>query len=335
MTVGGRLILSLATAAFARRQAPAASRFPEGLTVVLIGTGSPMPDRWRASACIAVVAGPHTLVVDAGEGAARNLGLARMAPGKPDAIFLTHFHSDHIASLGDIMLVRWSSNASAQPVEVVGPPGVETVVRGFNDAYRLDTGYRVAHHGPGTMPPTGAGGVARTVELGPEPDAAAVVFDRDGLRVTMFRVDHGPVRPAVGYRFDYEGRSVALSGDTTSTPSIAKNAAGVDVLLHEALSAPMVSVIQRYASSPSTAKIAHDIPGYHSTPEQAARMAADAGARRLVFYHVIPPLRSRALYRVFLGEAGRIYRGPVAIGWDGMMLTLPPRSHVVRTGRRF
>ena len=331
----GRLILSMATAAFARRQAPGASRFPDGLTVVLIGTGSPMPDRTRASACIAVAAGEYTFVVDAGEGAARNLGLARIAPGKPDAVFLTHFHSDHIASLGDIMLVRWSSNAASRPVEVVGPPGVETVVRGFNEAYRLDTGYRVAHHGHGAMPPSGAGGFARTVELGSEPDASAVVFDREGLTVTMFRVDHGPVRPAVGYRFDYQGRSVALSGDTTSTPSIAKNAAGVDVLFHEALSQPMVSVIQRYASNPSTAKIAHDIPGYHSTPEQAAQMAADAGAKRLVFYHIIPPLRSRALYRVFLGDAGRIYRGPMVIGRDGMMLTLPPRSRTVRAGWRF
>jgi ribonuclease Z len=329
------LVLSLTKAAFVRLQGPAAQAFPRGLNVVLIGTGSPLPDRDRVGSCIAVVAGPHTFVIDAGEGANRNLGLANIAPGKPDAVLLTHYHSDHIASLGEIMLTHWSRNASTEPLEVIGPPGVDRVVHGFNEAYSLDDGYRIAHHGTGTMPPSGAGGVARTVELGPESDASAMVFDKDGLKITMFRVDHEPVKPAVGYRFDYQGRSVALSGDTSYTKSIARNAAGVDVLMCEALSRPMVSVINRYASNPSTAKIAHDIPGYHSTPEQAALMAAEAGAGNLVLYHIIPPLWSRALRPVFLGDAGRYYQRQITIGDDGMMFTLPPQSKTVRQGRRF
>jgi ribonuclease Z len=329
------LVLSMATEAFVRQQAPAARHFPDGLNVVLIGTGSPLADMERIGACIAVVAGPHTFVVDAGEGAGRNLALANIGPGKPDAVLLTHYHSDHIASLGEIMLGHWSRNASIEPLQVIGPPGVETVVRGFNAAYSLDDAYRIAHHGAKTMPPSGAGGVARTVELGPESDASAVVFDKDGLRITMFRVDHGPVKPAVGYRFDYGGRSVAFSGDTTYAPSIARNAAAVDILFNEALSAPMVALMSRYAADESTAKIAHDIPGYHSTVEQAARMASEAHAGSLVLYHIIPPLRTRALRPVFLGDAGRYYRRQITIGEDGMMFTLPPQSKTVRQGRRF
>jgi ribonuclease Z len=294
-----------------------------------------MGDKARASASILVVAGGHSFVVDAGEGANRNLQLARIAPGKPDALLLTHFHSDHIASLGDIALGHWSSDASTEPLPVIGPPGVETVVRGFNEAYSLDDGYRTEHHGARWMPPSGAGAVARTVELGPESDASALVFDEDGLKITMFRVDHGPVKPAVGYRFDYLGRSVVLSGDTRFTESLVEHAAGVDILFNEALSAPMVSVIERYAANPSTAKIAHDIPSYHSTPEDATRMAAAAGARSLVLYHIIPPLASPLLYPVFFGEAGKRFTRQIKLGGDGMMFSLPPNSKDIRQGRRF
>ena len=328
-------VMALMTHEYSRNQTPSARAFPEGLNVVLIGTGSPMGEKTRVAACILVVAGNYTFIVDAGEGANRNIQLARIAPGKPDALLLTHFHSDHIASLGDIALGHWSSNASAEPLLVIGPPGVETVVSGFNEAYSLDDGYRTAHHGARWMPPSGAGAVARTIELGPESDASSIVFDEGGLKITMFRVDHGPVKPAVGYRFDYRGRSIALSGDTKYTESIVEHAAGVDILINEALSDPMVSVIQHYAANPSTAKIAHDIPSYHSSPEDAARMAAAAGARSLVLYHIIPPLSSPLLYPVFFGDAGKYYAHQISLGSDGMMFTLPPNSKAIRQGRRF
>jgi ribonuclease Z len=326
--------MAIMTAEYRHAQAPSARAFPEGLNVILIGTGSPMGDKARVSACIAVVAGKHTFIVDAGEGANRNIQIAGI-PAKPDALLLTHFHSDHIASLGDIALGHWSRNKSDAPLLVIGPSGVETVVKGFNEAYSLDDGYREEHHGVDWMPPSGAGSVARTVELGPEDDASAIVFDEDGLKITMFRVDHGPVKPAVGYRFDYKGRSVAMSGDTRYTESIAKNAAGVDILFNEALSGPMVSIIERYAANPSTAKIAHDIPSYHSSPEDAARMAAGAGAGMLALYHIIPPTASPLIMPAFLGDAGKYFHRQITVCEDGMMLSLPLGTKQVKQSRRF
>ena len=227
------LVMAVMTAEYRAAQDPSARTFPGDLNVVLVGTGAPMGDISREGACIAVIAGTRTFIVDAGEGSNRNLQLAKI-PSKPDALLLTHFHSDHIASLGDIALGHWGRAKSTEPLLIIGPPGVDTVVKGFNEAYSLDDGYRVAHHGADWMPPSGAGSVARTVELGPESDASTVVLDVDGVKVTMFRVDHDPVKPAVGYRFDYRGRSVAVSGDTAYTESIVRNAAGVDILFNEA-----------------------------------------------------------------------------------------------------
>jgi ribonuclease Z len=310
----------------------------DGLHAGLCGTGSPMPDMNRAGPSIAVVAGSHLYIVDAGSGSARNVRLMNFTIGKIDAILLTHFHSDHISDLGELELQRWADNSNTSPVDVIGPAGVETVVEGFNLAYSLDDGYRVAHHGEETMPPSGAGGVARAFSLSSEGDASTVVVDSDGVKITAFKVDHRPVEPAVGYRFDYKGRSLVISGDTVYSDSLVKHAQGADVLFCEALSAPMVAAINTNAglsTSPSTAKITSDIPSYHSTPEDAARMAAQAGVGHLVYYHIIPPLPSKLVKRLFLGKARDYFDKRITMGEDGMLVSLGAGSDAVEIRRLF
>ncbi len=298
----------------------------DGLHAAMGGTGSPLPDRHRAGPCVAVLAGEHLFVVDAGEGSTRNLMLMRLPVGRVEAVLLTHFHSDHIADLGELELQRWMGGANASPVEVIGPTGVEQVVEGFNDAYALDAGYRVAHHGPVAAPPTGAGGVARPFQLPADPNGSVVVLERDGVRITAFAVDHRPVVPAVGYRVDYRGRSVVISGDTALSESLVHNAAVADVLIHEALNPAMVGLIHEaagLAGSPSLGQVTHDIPSYHTSPDDAARVAAAARVRHLVLYHLIPPLESALVKRMFLGSAPSHFDGPITIGEDGMLISLP------------
>jgi len=303
--------------------------FDDGLYAGLCGTGSPLPDINRAGSCIAVLAGEHFFVVDAGEGSTRNVLLMNLPLIKTDAILLTHFHSDHIADLGEMELQRWAGGANKTPVEVIGPTGVEQVVQGFNLAYQLDAGYRVAHHGPDAVPPTGAGGIAKPFELSSEPNASVVVFDKDGVKITAFKVDHRPVVPAVGYRFDYKGRSVVISGDTVYSESLLEHATGADVLLHEALNADLVHMLHENAglsNSPSLGRITHDIPSYHSTPQDAAKISAAARVKHLILVHIIPPLPSRILNKLFLGDAKKYYKGPITMGEDGMLVFLPLNS---------
>jgi ribonuclease Z len=300
---------------------------PDGFHVGLCGTGSPLPSRDRAGACTFIIAGKHIFVVDTGEGAARNIGLMGVPMGRVEGIFLTHFHSDHIDGMGPVLLMRWTGGAATSPLPVHGPTGVERVVAGFNAAYALDDGYRTAHHGPAIAPPSGAGGVAVPFAL-PATDKgdSLVVLETDGLKVTAFRVNHGPVEPAVGYRFDYKGRSVVVSGDTAQSASLIAAAKGADLLVHEALAPNMVkemTVALNAKGLKNMAQITRDILNYHSSPETAADAAKAAGVRQLVLSHIVPPIPSRFFYPAFLGDAAKHYGGPITVGEDGMMFSLP------------
>ncbi|GIW42709.1 MAG: hypothetical protein KatS3mg076_3286 [Candidatus Binatia bacterium] len=199
---------------------------PDGLHVVLCGAGSPLPDPMRSGPCTAIVAGKRLYIVDAGSGSSRVLSRVRLPQGEIDGMFLTHFHSDHIDGLGELLLQRWANGATTSPLPVYGPEGVEQVVAGFELAYSLDRKYRIAHHGEEVVPPSGAGAVARPFQA-PADGEAEILVDQGDLRVSVFRVSHEPVEPAVGYRFDYKGRSVVLSGDTRKSANVEKFAEGV------------------------------------------------------------------------------------------------------------
>ena len=310
-----------------------AAEQPDGLHVGLCGAGSPMADPKRAGPCTFVIAGERIFVVDAGDGATRNMALMGLPIGRIDAILLTHFHSDHIAGLGEMMLVRWASEGNSQPVPVFGPQGVESVVDGFNRAYELDKAYRVAHHGAEVVPPSGAGGRARPFTLREGEDTKQTILERDGLTITAFSVDHSPVFPAVGYRFDYKGRSAVISGDTVLSGNLKQAAAGADLLVHDGLQPELVGRIHEAAvrhGRKNLAAITADIPSYHISPEDAAKLAQQAGVRHLVFVHIIPPLPIAYLDAAFLGDAGKFYEGPITVGTDGLLFVMPADSDVIR-----
>lgn len=199
------------------RQDPLA-QLPDGLSVALCGSGSPMPDPTRAGPCTAVIAGHRLFVIDSGEGSVKNLLLMNLPPARVEALFLTHFHSDHIADLGELMLQHWAGGAARSPLTMYGPTGLDEVVGGFEQAYQLDRGYRIAHHGPAVVPPSGFGGAPHAFAM-PPGSADVTLIDEPDLKVVAFPVDHGPVRPAVGYLFVYKGRRLVISGDTAASPA--------------------------------------------------------------------------------------------------------------------
>jgi ribonuclease Z len=297
------------------------------LHVVLCGTGSPLPDPSRAAACTAVAAGGELVLVDVGSGSWEVVDLANLPTAALSAVLLTHFHSDHIGDLGEATTQSWIAGRP-RPLDVYGPPGTVRVVQGFQEAYAADVGYRVAHHGDATLPRAAAGAVAHEVPIGAEATADATVFERNGLRVTMFRVDHAPIDPAVGYRFDFAGRSVVVSGDTRKSASVVEHARGADLLIHEALQPEMVLRVPRVAEGlglTRVAKLAGDIVNYHTSPVEAAEVARDAGVPHLVLTHLVPAPNNILTRRLFLRGVGDVYTGEVTLGVDGAEFTLPAK----------
>lgn len=302
------------------------AELPDGLHVFMCGSGSPLPDPSRAGPCVGVIAGSHVMVFDIGSGGARRLARMGFPVGRLEKIYLTHLHSDHIDGLGELMLQAWVGGSRSTPIPVAGPEGVGEVVTGFNTAYRIDSTYRTGHHGPAIANPAGFGGAPEVIAAPSAPGHAQVILDADGVKLTVITVNHPPISPAFGYRIDYKGRSVVLSGDTTYSKDLAAAANGTDVLFHEALRPSMVLEMRDAAAARGQshiAKVMGDILDYHASPEDAARAAADAKAKQLVLYHIVPPLPSAMLYSAFLGDASKAFAGPIRVAEDGMLISLP------------
>lgn len=298
---------------------------PDGLTAYVCGSGSPLPDANRAGPCIAVLAGGQSFVFDAGSGSIRKLMRMGFPVDKLQAAFLTHLHSDHIDGLGELLLQAWIGGSRGAPLPVYGPEGTDRVVAAEGELYAIDGGFRIAHHGPVVAQPDGYGGTAHVLTL-PDDAGSAVAYDQGGVKITVFRVIHDPVKPAFGYRVDYKGRSLVISGDTSYSANLVKQAKGADLLFHEALNREMVAAIGdklEERGHKNAAKIMRDIPGYHTSPEEAARAAREAGVKALVLYHLVPAPPARLIEPMFLGKAPKEFGGTLKLAEDGMMVSLP------------
>ena len=305
--------------------------FADGLHLYVCGSGSPMPDANRAGPCLAVLAGQQAFVFDAGSGSIRKLQRMGFPMPRLQAAFLTHLHSDHIDGLGELLLQAWVAGGRSAPLPVYGPGGTDKVISGLRSAYEIDEGYRVAHHGPKVVHPGGFGGAAQIITL-PDGADSKVVYDQGGVKITVILVNHAPIAPAFGYRIDYKGRSIALSGDTVYSPSFTAAAKGADLMLHEALNKGMIAALGAKLAErgqAANAQIMQDIQNYHASPEDAARSAREAGVKALVLYHLVPAPPVRLIEPMFPGNAPKIFSGTLRLAEDGMLIHLPASSKAV------
>ncbi|MBY9067261.1 MBL fold metallo-hydrolase [Hyphomonas sp. WL0036] len=304
----------------------ASAELPDGLHVYLCGTGSPLPDPSRAGPCIGVLAGDRAFLFDVGAGSVRRLTRMGFPTGRIERLYLSHLHSDHFDGMGDLMIGTWVGGSRATPLPVAGPPGVGELTDGFNAAYRIDSTYRMAHHGPVVANPAGYGLAPEVIDLPAGPGSRGVLLDEGDLQITAFLVNHSPIEPAYGFRIDYKGRSAVISGDTVYSDNLVSVSKDADLLFHEALNPEMVAAMSKAAGeagAASVSKVFSDILNYHASPVDAARSAQEAGAGRLVIYHIVPPLPSRLLYPYFLKGAGEVYDGKIDVGEDGTLYSLP------------
>jgi ribonuclease Z len=267
------------------------------LDVVLLGTGNPIPDPNRAGAAILIRTSQRTLLFDAGRAVCMRLSEAGVLPFMLDAVLLTHLHSDHICDLNDVITTQWVMSPVPKTLRIFGPPRTREVLDGLRAMLQPDVEYRLAHHEDLSWEP----------QLEMHEVARGVVLDEDGTRVIAAATDHRPVEPTLGYRIESEGKSVVVAGDTVPCAGLDELCRGADVYVQTVLRHDLVSMVpsQRFV----------DTIDYHSTVEQAAQTAANAGVRTLVFTHMIPTPAPDAADE-WIAFAAKHFDGEIIFGSD-------------------
>lgn len=292
---------------------PTASPVPAAsLRLTLLGTGNPRPSLDRFGPSTLIEAGEERVVIDAGRGLVERLFQIDGGPllRSVDSVLLTHLHSDHVVGLPDLWLTGWLFGRRA-PLSIVGPHGTHAMVEHIRRAFSFDTRMRRKDEG---LPETGARLLARDA-------APGVVFERGGLRIAAFAVDHGPVRPSYGYRIDFGPRSVVLSGDTRPTDAVVEHAKGVDVLIHEVVSPE----VERTRSALADPRAIERVLARHTTPEECGKIFARARPRLAVYSHIVP---SPATAEDLVGPTRKFYDGPLEVGHDLMTITIGEKIEV-------
>ena len=270
----------------------------DGLEILVCGSSSPLGmNSGQAQSCIMVRAGDQIFLIDVGPGSNRVLQANNVPLNLLRGVFLTHYHSDHISAIYDVNLTSWIAGRPSS-LQIFGPTGVSNVVNGFNLAFELDRKYRVAHHGEELLP-------SEFGLLQSNPVEPGLIFERDGLKVFAFRVDHKPVEPAFGYRFEYKGRSVAISGDTIVSPSFIAGIKGVDLLLTDALSPTLINNFADAAEATGNdrlAKIMRDVLDYHAHTTALGDLKETLNIKQVALYHLVPVPANSFLQTIFMRD---------------------------------
>lgn len=252
--------------------APIRPTSSENLKVVLLGTGvGPPVNLKQFGASTLIEAGDVRLLFDCGRGATLRLSQVGVSLGSINRLFLTHLHSDHVIQIPDLLLTGWVGGGRRVPLEVWGPDGTRDMMVHMQQAFSFDIHMRRD---------VDEKAFAEGIKVVTHDIKQGVVFEQQGIKVTAFLVDHSPVAPAFGYRVDYRGHSVVLSGDTRVSENLIRFAQGVDVLVHEVLDAETVRTW-----FPTNPKLAEAILAKHTTPEQAGALFARVRPRLAVYSH--------------------------------------------------
>ncbi|MES2043994.1 MAG: MBL fold metallo-hydrolase [Pseudomonadota bacterium] len=248
---------------------------PPATRVVLLGTkGGPTPSPFRAAPATLVAVAGRAFVVDCGNGVANQYVRARVPFSHLARIFITHNHSDHVADVGTLIELAWSSGLRT-PVAVHGPPPIAQIVHDQLAAYAYDIEARIREEGRVPLAPL----VHVDERAGP-----GLVLREGDVTVTSVLVDHETIKPAFAYRFDTPGRSIVISGDTRYSDNLVALAKGADLLIHEAIYAPAINRMGGEAAP----TLRDHLRRSHTVTEDVGLVAARAGVKKLVLSHLVP-----------------------------------------------
>ena len=292
--------------------------------IVLLGTGTPVPDPDRSGPATAIVVDDRAYLVDFGPGIVRRAESAALTrripavePGNLRVAFATHLHSDHTAGYSDLIFTGWTSGRRV-PLEVYGPSGLQSMTEHILQAYRVDIETRTNPDGP----MRDAGRSPDGWKVNAHEIKAGAIYKDEKVTVTAFVTKHA--MESYGYRFETPDRTIVISGDTNPVEATINACNGCDVLIHEAQPLELVAKLPKSIQS--------FVAKYHTTTEQLAELASKAKPKLLVIYHTIsfppglapprllpPNAGADALYAspdMLRKEIGSRYSGKFVIGND-------------------
>lgn len=286
--------------------------------LLFCGTGSPNRTTDRGQPCTALVADGKLFLFDAGEGSLGKLTEYGAPLGSLHSIFLTHLHSDHISGVAEVLHNTWLYGRMS-PAEIIGPPGTNEVIQGFEAAYLQDLDERTHTLGADAADKSLAFSGARDVLV--EGESADVVYQANGLTIRVFLVDHPTWPQAYGYRIEHKGKVVVISGDTRASDGIRKHAKNADILIHEAINSEIFGYVgdQMVEQGGAMSKGRMDIiESVHTPTLELATIAQNAGVRKLIITHLIPAMPAVWFVdQFFTAGMDDIYTGELTIARDG------------------
>lgn len=283
-----------------------------GTQIVLLGTGTPLPDPERSGPCTAIVVNDTAYLVDLGTGvvrraaAARNKGVTALEPTNLKMAFLTHLHSDHTLGVADVLLTPWVMGRK-EPFELYGPPGTQAMTERILTAYEVDIKNRT--NGPEHSNRNGYKVNAHEIKPG-------LIYKDQNVAVKAFGVNHGDLQ-AYGYRFETPDRTIVISGDTKPTEAIVENCHGCDVLIHEVYTQASFNLVSPEWKQYRLA--------YHTSSKELADLATKSKPGLLILYHRANPgcdqartedCREAGSEEQLLKEMREAYTGKVVAGHD-------------------
>ena len=283
------------------------------IKVTLLGTGSPDPSIVRFGPSTLVEAGTETLLFDAGRGASQRLWQLKIPFRQVTGLFITHLHSDHTVGIPDLWLTGWlpgPHGGRTTPLPVYGPEGTEAMMTSLRQAFQWDISVRT--RGPAHLPESGITIIAKDITQG-------VIYEHNGVKVTAFDVDHGAhLKPAYGYRVDYAGRSVVISGDTRPSENLVQFAKQADVVVHE------VTIVRPELLSKS--EVARGILAAHTSPEDAGKIFERIKPQLAVYSHINLLTTDPSIPQPTIEDLAvrtRVnYSGPLEVGEDLMRIEI-------------
>jgi ribonuclease Z len=296
----------------------------QSLKVTLLGTGTPRPLMDRFGPATLVQADKETFLFDCGRGATQRLYQLKIPLGQVPNLFLTHLHSDHVNGIPDFWLTGWLGLDYANrktSLQVWGPKGTKEMMSYLEKAFQADYHIRTEDE---KLPPQAFPIIANDIKEG-------VVYDKNGVKITAFVVDHFPgedPEPCLGYRIDYAGRSIVLSGDTRFSENLVKFSKGADVLIHEVAGAKEELL--------KTSPAAQRIIDHHVSPEEAGKLFSQVKPKLAVYTHFVM-VASNAIsaptVEDFITMTRKTYSGPLEAGVDLMVIEVGDTVKVTRPSR--